>query len=180
MVFAHDRKSDAKERLFHILKEAWLTVKWLQQSLAYCAPHLLRFHLLRINKYWPSLTFCAVSFHLLRTLLNKIGVIWLFFGKMVEKIHAIRVQMAQIDQMSAFSLWQRPLQHLKNIDMIFWISILLSLIAHFRQIFVFLYFCSLLSLSAHFKNLERFTTCMLSHLLRFHLVRTFFRTLHAQ
>ena len=57
----------------------------VQQSLAYCAPHLLRFHLLRINKCWPSLTFCAVSFHFLRTLPYKIGVIWLSLGKMVKQ-----------------------------------------------------------------------------------------------
>ena len=56
--------------------------------------------------------------------------------------------------------------------MIFGISILLSLIAHSCQTFVFLYFCYLLSLSAHFKNLERFT--MLSHLVLFRLVRTFY------
>ena len=51
--------------------------------------------------------------------------------------------------------------------------------AHFCWLFVFLYYCYLLSLSALFKIFERFTTCMLSRLVRFRLVRTFFWTLHA-
>ena len=89
------------------------------------------------------------------------------------------VKMDEIDWMSAFSRWQSPLKYLQDIDMIFGLSILLSVSAHFCRLFVFLYYCYLLSFSALFKIFERFTTCMLSRLVRFRFVRTFLWTLHA-
>ena len=101
------------------------------------------------------------------------------FGWNDIETHANMVEMVQIDWMSAFSLWQRHLKHLKTIGMIFGISFLLSVSAHSGRKFVFLYYCYLLSFCALFKIFERFTTCMLSRLVRFRLVRTFFWTLHA-
>ena len=101
------------------------------------------------------------------------------FGWNDRETHANMVEMVQIDWMSAFSVWQRHLKHLKTIGMIFGISFLLSVSAHSGRKFVFLYYCYLLSFCALFKIFERFTTCMLSRLVRFRLVRTFFWTLHA-